>query len=271
MLQQKMIERLREACHEDARIVAALMFGSFAIGEGDEFSDIEFALFIQNDSFMSFDQRSWLNTVSPVVAYFPDDFGHHTALFENGIRGEFHFIRKSDIAIISTWQGYGWFPSLDAAVLLDRSGELAQYANALVGGPPKREGTPLVEGISLNLISQMLFGANLLNRGEYTRAWALLSKAHENLLKLVRLHERTTDHWPTPSRALEKDLSAASYNRYLACTASAESRSLCVAYVESWNWCLELFEKIASPLNIKLPKTIIAQVQRLLDKAIAHC
>lgn len=87
------------------------MFGSFAIGEGDAFSDIEFAVFIQDDSFEDFEQRSWLNAVSPVAAYFMDDFGHHTALFENGIRGEFHFMRKTDMPIISTWQGYGWFPS----------------------------------------------------------------------------------------------------------------------------------------------------------------
>ncbi|EMM3972835.1 Lnu(F)/Lnu(G) family lincosamide nucleotidyltransferase, partial [Salmonella enterica] len=164
MLQLKMIELFKEGCHEDARIIAALMFGSFAIGEGDEFSDIEFAVFIQDDHFENFDQRSWLNAVSPVAAYFPDDFGHHTALFENGIRGEFHFMRKSDIPVISTWQGYGWFPSLEAAVLLDRSGELSRYASALVGGPPIREGAPLVEGLVLNLISLMLFGANLLNR-----------------------------------------------------------------------------------------------------------
>ena len=150
MLQKKMIERFREACHEDARIIAALMFGSFAIGEGDAFSDIEFAVFIHDDSFHKFEQRSWLNAVSPVAAYFPDDFGHYTALFENGIRGEFHFMRKSDIPIISTWQGYGWFPSLEAAVLLDRSGELSEYASALVGGPPIREGAPLVEGLALD-------------------------------------------------------------------------------------------------------------------------
>ncbi|HDO7306861.1 TPA: hypothetical protein P4F17_004802, partial [Escherichia coli] len=36
MLQLKMIELFKEGCHEDARIIAALMFGSFAIGEGDE-------------------------------------------------------------------------------------------------------------------------------------------------------------------------------------------------------------------------------------------
>ena len=269
MLQQKMIERFREAFHEDARIIAALMFGSFAIGEGDEFSDIEFAVFTHDDSFESFEQRSWLNAVSPVAAYFPDDFGHYTALFENGIRGEFHFMRKSDIPIISTWQGYGWFPSLEAAVLLDRSGELSQCASALVGGPPIREGAPLVEGLALNLISLMLFGANLLNRGEYARAWALLSKAHENLLKLIRLHERATDHWPTPSRALEKDLSADSYNRYLACTANAEPKVLCVAYCETWKWSLELFKSVAEPLNIELPKTVIAQAQRLLNESAA--
>jgi len=271
MLQQEMIERFRDACHEDARIVAALMFGSFATGEGDAFSDIEFAVFIQDGSFQSFEQHSWLNAVSPVAAYFPDDFGHYTALFENGIRGEFHFMRKSDILIISTWQGYGWFLSLDAAVLLDRSGELSQYASALVGGPPKREGALLVEGLALNLINLMLFGANLLNRGEYARAWALLSKAHENLLKLVRLHEGSTDHWPTPSRALEKDLSAAAYHRYLACTAGAESKALCAAYRESWKWSLELFKSVAVPLNIELPITVIKQVQRLLNDSEALC
>ncbi len=35
------------------------MFGSFAIGEGDAFSDIEFAVFIQDEYFEKFDQRSW--------------------------------------------------------------------------------------------------------------------------------------------------------------------------------------------------------------------
>ena len=269
MLQKKMIDRFREACHEDARIIAALMFGSFAIGEGDAFSDIEFAVFIHDDSFHKFEQRSWLNAVSPVAAYFPDDFGHYTALFENGIRGEFHFMRKSDIPIISTWQGYGWFPSLEAAVLLDRSGELSEYASALVGGPPIREGAPLVEGLALNLISLMLFGANLLNRGEYARAWALLGKAHENLLKLVRLHEGATDHWPTPSRALEADLSEAVYKRYVACTASAEPEELCTAYHESWKWSLELFKSVAEPLKIELPIIVFGQIKELLNDSVA--
>jgi lincosamide nucleotidyltransferase len=270
MLQLRMIARLREACREDERVTGALMFGSFTTGEGDAFSDIESAVFIRDDAFESFGQRAWLDAVSPVAAYFPDDFGHHTALFENGVRGEFHFMRASDVSVVAGWWGYGWFPSLDAAVLLDRTGELSRHASALVGGPPARGGAALVEGLASNLLNLTLLGANLLNRGEFARAWALLAKAHENLLKLVRLHEGTTDHWPTPSRALEGDLSATAYRRYVTCTAGAQPGALCAAYRESWRWSRELFETVAGPPDIVLPATVIAQVERLLDEALAR-
>ena len=43
MLQNEMIQRFRQAFEDEPRVVAALMFGSFTTGEGDEFSDIEFA------------------------------------------------------------------------------------------------------------------------------------------------------------------------------------------------------------------------------------
>lgn len=268
MLQLEMIKRLREASQDDEQVIAVLMFGSFATGEGDEYSDIEFAVFVQDELFNDFDQRSWLQAIAPVAAYFKDDFGHHTALFQNGIRGEFLFLPASEIPIIEGWQGYGWFPSLETAVLLDRTGELSRYARVLVGAPPKRGDQAMVESLALNLISLMLFGAGLLNRGEHARAWALLSKVHENLLKLVRLHEGTTDHWPTPSRALERDLSEATYQRYLACTAGAGPIALRAAYRESWTWTLELLDNVARPLNIELPAVIADQVQRLLDKAL---
>src|SRR5690554_2775011 len=245
------------------------MFGSFTTGEGDEFSDIEFAVFIEDEALEGFDQGAWLNAVSPVAAYFLDDFGHRTALFENGIRGEFHFLRGSEIPVISTWKGYGWFPTLEAAVMLDRSGALSEHARVLVGGPPVREGAPLVEGLALNLISLVLFGANLLNRGEYARAWPLLGKAHENLLKLVRLDEGRTEHWPTPSRALEADLSAPVYERYVRCTAGADPVALCTAYSETWTWSLELFDKVAGPLSIELPEKVISYADQLLRRALA--
>lgn len=151
MVQQTMIESFRERCHQDNRVVSALMFGSFATGEGDRFSDIEFAVFISDESFDEFEQRTWLNTVSPVAAYFQDDFGHHTALFSNGVRGEFHFMRASEQSVVAGWQGYGWFPTLDAGVVLDRAGELSKYARVLVGGPPNVKGLNWWRGWALTL------------------------------------------------------------------------------------------------------------------------
>lgn len=268
MQQQLMIAQFQEACRTDERIGAALMFGSFASGEGDRFSDIEFAIFIRDECFLGFDQRLWLDAVSPVAAYFPDDFGHHTALFQNGVRGEFHFMRESEVSTVARWQGYGWFPSLADAVLLDRSGELSRHAQVLVGGPPPRGGAELIGGLTLNFVNLVLFGANLLNRGEFARAWALLSRVHENLLKLIRLAENTTDHWPTPSRALEADLSGVKYERYLSCTASAQPDALWVAYRNTWLWGRELVAQVAEPLGIDLPDSIGERVDRLLDEAL---
>lgn len=263
MLQKEMIEQFRGTFQADERIVAALMFGSFATGEGDAFSDIEFAVFIEDAGYEAFEPEAFLNGVSPVAAYFLDDFGHHTALFENAVRGEFHFMRASEISVVAGWKGYAWFPRLEDCVLLDRAGELTPYAQAMVGGPPVREGAALVESIGLNLVNLMLFGANLLHRGEYARAWALLGRVHENVLKLVRLQEGTTEHWPTPSRALEVDISPAAYARYLRCTAGAGAHELGSAYQETWAWSRELLAQVAEPLGIVLPTAILARIDEL--------
>ena len=267
MFQQEMIERLRAAAEHDARIVAVLMYGSFATGEADLFSDIEFAVFLEDDAHAVFDRRAWLDAISPVAAFFADDFGHETALFSNTIRGEFHFLRRSDLPVVATWQEHGWLPSLDAGVLLDRTGELSGYAAALVGGPPARGGAVQVHSLVLNLLNLMLLGGNLLHRGEYARAWALLGRAHEPLLKLVRLHERRTDHWPTPSRALEDDLSIFVRVRYQGCTGSAEPDALCAAYRATWQWGRELFATVGGPLGVDAPVAIVDHVQRLIDTA----
>ncbi len=266
LLQQEMIEQFRSAFHTDERITAALMFGSFATGEGDQYSDIEFAIFIEDTHYDTFDPEKFLNAVSPLAAYFLDDFGHHTALFQNTIRGEFHFMRTSEIPVIAGWKGYGWFPHLEDGVILDRTGQLAKYAQALVGGPPPREGAELIESLTLNLINLILFGTNLLHRGEFARAWALLGQIHQNLLKLVRLHENATNHWPTPSRALEQDISPTAYTRYLTCTASAHPPQLTRAYQATWHWSQELFQQLAIPLQITLPTTILTHIDHLLSE-----
>jgi predicted nucleotidyltransferase len=89
MLQQEaMIERTRSVCREDDRLVAAMMYGSFAQGEGDGFSDIEFILFFRDDVLEGLYQEEWVSRVSPVGLYFVNEYGNGTAIFENLVRGE---------------------------------------------------------------------------------------------------------------------------------------------------------------------------------------
>jgi lincosamide nucleotidyltransferase B/F len=136
MLEQlTMIEKVRELCEHDERVMGALMYGSFALGQGDRFSDIEVYLFFQDRALDEVDEEAWVAQIAPVELYYVNEFANGTAVFENLVRGEFHFEKTSDIDLVDAWQST-WFLSLDSAVVLDRDGELSRRVSRLVGHPP---------------------------------------------------------------------------------------------------------------------------------------
>jgi lincosamide nucleotidyltransferase len=85
-IQIEMIARLRQLCEQDTRVIAALLGGSFATGEGVAFSDIDAVLFFGDETLPGLDQGAWLSQIAPIALYFDDDFGHHTAIFDNLVR-----------------------------------------------------------------------------------------------------------------------------------------------------------------------------------------
>ena len=77
MLQQEvMIEKLRELCQRDERVVAALMYGSFALGQGDSFSDIEFYLFFDDEALDGLAEEAWVSRIAPLDLYYVNEFGN---------------------------------------------------------------------------------------------------------------------------------------------------------------------------------------------------
>jgi len=260
ILQQQMIERTRSLCQQDSRIVAALQYGSFSIGEADEFSDIEFAFFFADDTLPTLDQATWVAQIAPVALYFHDDVGHHTAIFTNLIRGEFHFEAASAIPTVAQWRGNAWFPSYESAILLDRTGALAGALKELIGPPPVRDTPTIAMQRMINFANWMVFGRNVFARGELARALDILSLAHRNVLWLARLVEQTTDHWPTPSKGLERDLSAQAYQRYQACTAPLERERLGLAYIATWGWGCELSAILATRHTLILPAQLFEHI-----------
>jgi lincosamide nucleotidyltransferase B/F len=265
-----MIERARALCQQDMRIVAALQYGSFTLGEGDQFSDIEFAFFFADTVLASINQAEWVAQIAPVALYFPDDAGHHTTIFMNLIRGEFHFQPESAIPTVSQWRGNAWFPSYESAILVDRTGALTTALHDLIGPPPSRETSTIAEQRIVSFVNWMLFGSNVFARGEIARALEILSVAHRNLLWLVRLVEHTTDHWPTPSKRLEQDLSGTVYQQYQACTAPLERDALWRAYQATWQWGRELSHILVVRYALVLPTKLFDELTQRFATPISR-
>ena len=109
-----------------------------------------------------------------------------------------------------------------------------------------------------------LMGANLLERGEYARAEAFLSLAHDHLLQTLRLVEGKSENWLSPTRRLEEDASATSYERYRTCTAALEAEQLVSAYASTWQWGRELMGQLAARHALTLPEALLDKLDRRL-------
>jgi lincosamide nucleotidyltransferase len=269
MLQQEaMIERVRYLCRLDERLEAAMMYGSFAQFEGDEFSDIEFILFFYDEVLGDVNQEEWVTRIAPVELYFVNEYGNGTAIFENLIRGEFHFDRASDIQKIDeSWRETDWFPSLETALVLDRTGELTCRLRSIVG-PTLAQGTPeRIRFLCNCFINWFLFGSNLLARGELARALDLLGIVQDQLIRMIRISERSTEHWFNSSKLLEKDISEASYARFVACTANLNEEALWSAYLSAWYWGTELMSSLAEGHGVALPAALLDQLDQRLAQA----
>lgn len=261
--QEAMIERLRELCHRDERVVAALMYGSFAIGEGDRFSDIEFYLFFAEEASEGLREEAWVAQIASLALYYVNEFGNGTAIFENLVRGEFHFEAASNVGLVDAWES-AWFPSLESAVLVDKSGELSRRVSRLVRRPPEMDTPERALFLCRSLMNWTLMGANLLERGEYARAEAFLTLVHGHLLQAMRLVEGKSDNWLSPTRRLEEDASATSYERYKECTAALEAEQIAQAYGSTWEWARELMGKLAARHALTLPESLLDKLDRLL-------
>ena len=264
MLQQEvMIEKVRELCQRDRRLVATLMYGSFALGQGDRFSDIEFYLFFADETLDDLDEEAWVSQIAPLELYYHNESGNGTAIFENLVRGEFHFEAASNVELVDSWES-AWFPTLESAVLVDKSGDLSRRVSRLVRLPPDMDTPGRSHFLCCSLINWTLMGTNLLKRGEYARAEAFLSLVHGHLLRAVRLVEGNSANWLSPSRRLGEDVSADSYERFRACTAALDAKQLVRAYTSTWEWSQELMAELATRHAFPLPDTLLNKLNQHL-------
>ena len=81
--QEDMIEKVGQLCDQEEQVVAALMYGSFALDQGDRLSDIEFYLFFAEEALEGLEEQAWVSQIAPLELYYVNEFGNGCAIFED--------------------------------------------------------------------------------------------------------------------------------------------------------------------------------------------
>jgi lincosamide nucleotidyltransferase B/F len=247
LIQQRLIARVRQTCAGDGRLDAALMYGSFAQGVGDEHSDIEFWLFFRPGERP--DPHEWCARIAPPLGVIRNEFGAHVAFFPPLVRGEFHFATTAEIASVGAWPARG--APVEAMLVKDAGGLLRPMLEAL----PQRvtpEGAAELCGRFANWV---VLAHHVAARGETLRAWDALGHVHRHLLWLTRLAAERTGTWLTPSRRAEADLPPGLADT----TAAADPAQIRAALREAWRQGRDLWVRLAPG---EAPEALLSAIDR---------
>lgn len=253
-----MIERVRLLAQKSAAISSVLMYGSFVKGEGDEYSDIEFYVFLHSDA--DFDKKLWVNTIEETELFFVNEFGTEVAVFSNLVRGEFHFLYESQIGIVKSWMGLISFEYHEKMILVDKDDKLAEVLAEISKERPARNTSDNILWIQHSFINAALFTKNLLLRKEWAHAYQNFSYLHKYLLWLIRIKVDSTAHWESPTKKAEDDLPTEWYSRYAACTSGLGKDSL----HEAFAMCMDLAGVLFAYHHA--PQEVFTLLKRISDK-----
>ena len=237
------------------------MYGSFAQGIGDEYSDIEFWLFVTPGP-EQLDTREWCAAISPTTYLTENEFGAHVAFFPGPVRGEFHFAGSADIDSVRSWPARG--AAVDDMVVVDRNGVLTQALAALRVDPELPHTADEVEQLCGQFVNWLVVAHQVACRGEHQRAVDALAHTRRHLLWMARLSTGRTARWLTPSRLAEADLPAGIVTELQATAATADPEQIAGAVGASWKAGRRYWSELSSRHDRPVPAALFAELDALL-------
>lgn len=230
MHQHRLIAAVEQLCRADEHLTAALTYGSFASGEADVHSDIEFWLFFETMP----DPYAWLRPVGPSLHVVVNEFGAHVVVFPGLIRGEFHFAPATGIPSVAGWPARS--APTDRMIVTDRTGALRRALDSLPATPRVPRTPDELAVLCGRFANWLILAHHVLQRGELLRAVDALGHAQRHLLWMARLAENRTQHWLTPSRSLEDDMPPEALPPLHRTTATAaDPDALATALTATWS------------------------------------
>ncbi len=260
--QEEMIEKVRKKSRNDQSIVAAMMYGSFTQHSGDQYSDIEFYIFIRDELLDQFVSSEWIAGIAPFYIHFTNEFGSEVVIFKNLIRGEFHFLPEQKMDLIDSFKYVGYFPDPDSMLIYDSNGKLKLHLDFLKeGAGPDRTTVKNIESVWHNLLNNLLFGMNVLKRGERARALELLWYVQRYLLQLARINEGKTERWVNPTKNLENDIQPETYQKYCPCTTKLAEADLYEAYLKALCLGEALMQQLEQIYGVNVQRDLVAKLE----------
>lgn len=264
--QQELISTIKHLSKSDGRITACMMYGSFTKGEGDKYSDIEFYIFLKDSEFSNFDSSKWISNVYPYVLIYKNEYGTEVVIFENLIRGEFHFLSEKDMNIIPSFKTSGYIPNTDDMLIYSETGELEKYLLELKGARPNRQTEENVNFLLSNFSNLWLMGINVLKRGEHARALELLSQFQKNIIQLIRIAEKNSDNYLNMTKNLENEISCENYIKFKNTTSRLDKNELFEAYRNSIILVIELQNHLKKEYNLKPSYDFLNKLLNYIDE-----
>lgn len=260
--QERLIARVRDLCRADERLDAALMYGSFASGEADVHSDIEFWLFFLPQRHAEVDPRAWCAQVAPLTHLVRNEFGADVAFFPGLVRGEFHFATTEDLHTVRTWPARG--APVDRMIVLDRRGALRPALRSLPEHPAVPGDGEEIETVCGRFANWLILAHHLTLRGEHLRAWDALGHVQRHLLWLARLAHGNTRHWLTPSRRAEAELPPRDLADLRRATAAADPDDIHAALRAAWRSGRRYWSELALLHDRAMPDGLVAEIDSIL-------
>lgn len=249
MTQLQMIDKTKSIAQNDKNISAVFMYGSFTKNEGDKYSDIEFYIFLKDKEYFS--AGNWVSQIHPLALYFTNEYGSEVAIFENMIRGEFHFLTNDQMEVIKSWDGLVEFSDFDKMILVDKEGLLTNTLEEIETKIPDRTTNKNILWLSQSLLNVLLTTSNLIKRREFAHAYQSLSNTQKYLLWLIRIETSETKHWESPTKSLEKDIDQDWYSLFQQTTTKLEPIDIKAAFKKSLELSRELFDKLKVETKLK--------------------
>jgi lincosamide nucleotidyltransferase B/F len=269
--QEEIIASVRSVCASTPSLDAALMYGSFAQGVGDAYSDVEFWLFfsgsvvsgpvlsepgmsgpVSSDPVLGpVEPLEWLALIAPYEHVVVNEFGAHVVFYPGLIRGEFHFASAADIGSVASW------PARSAAVanmvICDRTGALTAALSSLPTAVAVPSSASEVAELCGRFANWLVLAHHVRMRGEALRAHDALSHARRHLLWMARLSTGRVDTWLTPSRRAETDLPPA----VVTAVGSSDLGEL-------WECGRSLWTELSSRFDFPVPVALFASIDEAL-------